>query len=53
MRLAEAFAKRLAIAWRKYVALFGEPPHGTERQLSALLCLLPKSLTKPSTKGKR
>lgn len=26
----------LARAWSKYTAVFGEPPHGTEKQLAAL-----------------
>jgi hypothetical protein len=30
-------AKSLVIAWKKYVNLFGESPHGTEKQMAALL----------------
>lgn len=30
---------RLSDAWRKYVETFGEPPHGTEKQMNALLAL--------------
>ena len=32
-------ATELAAAWKKYVELFGEPPHGTERQMGALIVL--------------
>lgn len=36
-------AKELNAGWRQYVWLFGgEPPHGTEKQLVALLELCPK-----------
>ena len=30
-------SKNLASAWLRYVELFGEPPHGTEKQLAALI----------------
>lgn len=33
----ETLAKKLNNGWRRYVELFGEPPHGTEKQLAALL----------------
>jgi hypothetical protein len=29
--------RRLTDAWKRYTNLFGEPPHGTERQMAALL----------------
>lgn len=35
-------AELLARAWKRYVDLFGCPPHGTARQLAALLELMPK-----------
>lgn len=28
-------------AWGTYIKLFGEPPHGTLRQMSSLLALVP------------
>ena len=31
---------KLEIAWRRYVDLFGEPPHGTMKQMQALVELL-------------
>ena len=34
-------AERLAEAWRKYLKLFGEPPHGTVKQMGAMLELMP------------
>lgn len=34
-------ASRLVVAWSKYVQLFGESPHGTEKQLRALTRLMP------------
>lgn len=37
-----ALAKNLAAAWLRYVELFGEPPHGTEQQLAALIELIPR-----------
>lgn len=37
-----ALAKSLASAWLRYVELFGEPPHGTEQQLAALIELIPR-----------
>lgn len=33
----EALAKWLIAAWRKYEFLFGQPPHGTEKQLRAMV----------------
>jgi hypothetical protein len=33
----------LVDAWKRYVNLFGEPPHGTEKQMRALLRLIPPS----------
>ena len=30
----------LAEAWKRYVNLFGHPPHGTKKQLGALLELV-------------
>lgn len=36
-------AKALQIGWRKYTDLLGEPPHGTEKQLAALIELVPLS----------
>lgn len=33
--------KALTVAWQRYEELFGEPPHGTEQQIAALLELLP------------
>lgn len=38
LRLAES----LNSAWRKYSELFGEPPHGTIKQLTAMLTLSPQ-----------
>ena len=35
-------AADLVEAWRRYVELFHEPPHGTEKQMDALLTLLDK-----------
>lgn len=34
-------ASSLVIAWDRYVRLFGEPPYGTEKQMKALLSLIP------------
>ena len=39
-REQQQLAIRLEIAWDKYVKLFGEVPHGTARQLVALVALL-------------
>lgn len=36
-----SLAKALEIAWRRYTKTFGAPPHGTYRQLRALLELCP------------
>jgi len=30
-------ANALAVGWKRYTDLFGEPPHGTKEQLAALL----------------
>jgi hypothetical protein len=38
----DALAQGLHAAWGKYVELFGEDPHGTYRQLRAMLEFLPK-----------
>jgi hypothetical protein len=35
-------AKSLKAAWDKYVGLFGVVPHGTEKQLAAMLELVPE-----------
>jgi hypothetical protein len=40
--LEELCPQRLAKAWAKYTAFYGEPPHGTVRQLAAMLVLMPK-----------
>lgn len=37
----------LVAAWSRYVALFGEPPHGTEEQIRALLRLVPSTAGEP------
>lgn len=37
----------LVAAWSRYVALFGEPPHGTEEQIRALLRLVPSTTGEP------
>jgi hypothetical protein len=34
-------AEQLCEAWEKYVRWFGEPPHGTLRQMAALLAFVP------------
>lgn len=36
---ADKVAECLSGAWQRYVVLFGEPPHGTELQMAALLQL--------------
>ena len=41
MSEVEKAAKLLADGWKKYVALFGEPPHGTEKQMAVLLEFCP------------
>lgn len=33
----------LSLAWKRYVEIFDEKPHGTERQMAALLELLPSA----------
>jgi hypothetical protein len=40
--LEELCPQRLAKAWAKYTAVFGEPPHGTVRQLAAMLEFMPR-----------
>lgn len=39
-------AGTLAVAWKRYTDLFGEPPHGTEKQMGALLALIPDAARK-------
>lgn len=39
--------KDLAHAWQRYTDFFGEVPHGTEKQMNAMLELLPKSSEQP------
>jgi hypothetical protein len=39
-------AERLATAWAKYVKFFGVPPHGTVKQLDALLSLAQKTCSR-------
>lgn len=46
-------ADGLAAAWRKYVAAFGEPPHGTLSQLKALLEFMPKPVQAEGFTGPR
>ena len=36
-KAARPSAQDLANAWTRYVELFGEPPHGTLKQIAALL----------------
>jgi hypothetical protein len=36
-------AEHLAEAWTKYTWLFGVPPHGTKKQLAAMLELCPQA----------
>ncbi len=31
-------ADKIFIAWRKYTELFGQTPHGTKKQIEAMLC---------------
>jgi hypothetical protein len=38
-------AEPLAAAWSKYTRCFGEPPHGTVKQLGAMLCFMPPETT--------
>jgi hypothetical protein len=38
--------KELRVAWQKYCNLFGAQPRGTEKQLSALLELVPARVRK-------
>lgn len=37
----DQWADYLYSAWHKYLELFGEPPHGTLRQMSALIAFVP------------
>lgn len=37
---AKPLVPQLSLAWERYVHLFGEPPHGTHKQLSALVALM-------------
>lgn len=37
------FAEHLSEAWGKYRRLYGVPPHGTVRQLAAMLELCPQA----------
>lgn len=46
----DKLANDLHAAWKKYRAAFGEDPHGTLRQLRAMLEFLPKP---PSSAGDR
>lgn len=39
--LPHPLASAIGEAWRRYRALFGQPPHGTDQQIAALLDLLP------------
>lgn len=36
--------KALCAAWRRYAEIFGDVPHGTERQMAALLEFVPREL---------
>jgi hypothetical protein len=38
----DKLAAALVIAWRKYFGSFGDQPHGTYRQLRAMLEFMPK-----------
>ena len=40
-RNAVALGEALAIGWGQYVGVFGEEPHGTAKQLAALVELIP------------
>jgi hypothetical protein len=49
-------ANDLAAAWIRYRSLFGDVPHGTQKQMAALLELMPSkarlaALTAAKTKG--
>lgn len=33
--------REIQAAWKAYCLAFGEPPHGTEKQLRAMCCLSP------------
>jgi hypothetical protein len=35
-QVSEKIREALVLAWRRYVDLFGEEPHGTSKQLAAL-----------------
>jgi hypothetical protein len=39
--LKNNLASSLVIAWDRYVSLFGEPPHGTGKQMRSLLSFVP------------
>jgi hypothetical protein len=39
----DQLALDLSTAWQSYSAAFGEPPHGTQKQLRAMLCFVPKT----------
>lgn len=41
-------AAELREGWRKYIWLFGEPPHGTQRQLAAMLVMSPAHEPEPT-----
>lgn len=43
--------EELRVAWEKYVAVFGVPPHGTLKQMNALACLLPKAAPAQTSTG--
>lgn len=38
----DKFSHDLSSAWQRYAEVFGEAPHGTPKQLRAMLCFLPK-----------
>jgi hypothetical protein len=37
----DTLAKALVVAWSKYTHAFGQPPHGTYKQLRAMLEFCP------------
>ena len=41
----------LATAWERYTAFFGTPPHGTHKQLAAMLELIPGYYLAPVDKN--
>jgi hypothetical protein len=49
----DKLAADLHCAWARYRAAFGEDPHGTERQLRALLEFTPKEEAPPRFPGAR